>query len=100
MAGSRRSTLDLVPFDRFTLLSFGAHERWAEAVAGVAEVPLAQVRVGVDALPADESWRSICEVGETGALLVRPDQHVAWRAPSLPEDAKGRLAETRFSRAS
>jgi len=22
----------------------------------------------------------VCEVGDDGALLVRPDQHVAWRA--------------------
>ena len=29
---------------------------------------------------------------ETGALLVRPDQHVAWRAASLPDQPGAGLA--------
>ncbi len=71
-----RSTLDLVPLDRPVLFSFGDHDAWAEPL-GTADV--ARVRVGVDT-PALESWRRVCDVEETGALLVRPDQHVAWRA--------------------
>mgnify|MGYP001815154452 FL=1 len=79
-----RSTLDLVPVDRWVLFSFGDHERWERAL-GTAEVKT--VRVGVDT-PALEPWRTVCDVAETGALLVRPDQHVAWRAHTsarLPE---------------
>jgi 2-polyprenyl-6-methoxyphenol hydroxylase-like FAD-dependent oxidoreductase len=91
--GSDRSTLDWIAYDRFTLITIGAHERWADAVAGVSSVPLAQVRVGVDAELADE-WRSTCGVGATGALLVRPDQHVAWRAASLPDAPVAALAAT------
>jgi len=83
--GARRSTLDLVPFDRLTLISFGEHPRWAEAAAGISGVPLAHVRIGIDAQVAD-AWRGSCGVEGGGALLVRPDQHVGWRAPSLPAD--------------
>jgi 2-polyprenyl-6-methoxyphenol hydroxylase-like FAD-dependent oxidoreductase len=71
-----RSTLDLVPLDRSVLFSFGDHEAWGNAL-GAADV--ATVRVGVDT-PALDSWRTVCDVDEGGALLVRPDHHVAWRA--------------------
>lgn len=73
------STLDLVPIDRPVLFSFGDHAVWADAL-GAADVSM--VRVGVDT-PALESWRQVCEVDDTGALLVRPDQHVAWRASNV-----------------
>ncbi len=83
--GAGRSTLDWIPYEGFTLVSFGAHERWAEALAAAPQLPLTQLRVGVDApLPGDD-WQESCGVGESGALLVRPDQHVAWRAASIPD---------------
>jgi 2,4-dichlorophenol 6-monooxygenase len=78
------STLDLVPIDRPVLFSFGDHDRWAEMLDS-AEV--ATVRVGVDTKPLD-TWRDVCAVGETGALLVRPDHHVAWRAVA-PDTSPG-----------
>jgi hypothetical protein len=81
------STLDLVPLDRPVLFSFGDHEAWAHALG---EAWAATVRVGIDT-PMLETWRTLCGVGATGALLVRPDQHVAWRAPDvvhLPELAR------------
>jgi 2-polyprenyl-6-methoxyphenol hydroxylase-like FAD-dependent oxidoreductase len=71
-----RSTLDLVPVDRPALFSFGEHERWA---AELGDAAVAVVRVGVDTSALD-AWRRVCRIGDDGALLVRPDQHVAWRA--------------------
>lgn len=82
-----RSTLDLVPIDRPVLFSFGDHDSWGNAL-GAADV--AAVRVGVDT-PALDAWRVVCDVGESGALLVRPDHHVAWRAHTsaqLPDLAR------------
>jgi 2,4-dichlorophenol 6-monooxygenase len=82
-----RSTLDLVPLDRPVLFSFGDHESWATALG---DAPVATVRVGIDT-PALDAWREVCETDGTGALLVRPDQHVAWRARSnaqVPELAR------------
>lgn len=103
-ATGERSTLDLVPLDRPVLFSFGDHEAWGNAL-GNAEV--ATVRVGVDT-PALDSWRTVCDIGESGALLVRPDHHVAWRAhdsTQLPELARAldviagrRLEEQRTER--
>ncbi len=77
------STLDLVPLDRSVLVSFGDHDRWAAALDGA---PVAHVRVGVDT-PALDAWREVCDVRSDGALLVRPDQHVAWRAPDAADAA-------------
>ena len=71
-----RSTLDLVPIDRAVLFSFGDHDSWGAAL-GTADV--VTVRVGVDT-PTLDSWRKVCDIGTSGALLVRPDHHVAWRA--------------------
>ncbi|MDJ0868214.1 MAG: FAD-dependent monooxygenase [Myxococcota bacterium] len=90
--GGPRSSLDLISFGGFTLISFGAHERWAEAIESISTAPIAQVRVGIDARPRDDTWRTTCGVEATGALLVRPDQHVAWRAASLPDEAGAGLA--------
>lgn len=70
------STLDLVPLDRPVLFTFADHAAWADAL-GAADV--ARVRVGVDTPPLD-AWRRTCALSRDGALLVRPDQHVAWRA--------------------
>jgi 2,4-dichlorophenol 6-monooxygenase len=84
--GVRRSSLDLVPLGTFALLSFGAHERWAEAVAAVEAIPLTHVRIGPDAEPTEPGWPDTCGVEAGGALLLRPDQHVAWRASVLPTD--------------
>jgi 2,4-dichlorophenol 6-monooxygenase len=31
-------------------------------------------------------WGRLSEIGDSGALLVRPDRHVAWRLTELPDD--------------
>jgi 2,4-dichlorophenol 6-monooxygenase len=36
-------------------------------------------------------WARARDVRDSGALLVRPDQHVAWRCLSLPDDAEAEL---------
>ena len=33
------------------------------------------------------AWPDASEIAETGCLLVRPDQHVAWRGNAQPDDA-------------
>ncbi len=88
--GDGRSTLDLVPLDSMVLLSVGMHDRWADAVA-TAPVPVRHVRLGDDA-EVDDTWRSRCRLGTDGALLVRPDQHVAWRVDEMPSDPSAALA--------
>jgi 2,4-dichlorophenol 6-monooxygenase len=36
-------------------------------------------------------WRIIREIAEDGALLIRPDGHIAWRSVSMPPDPEAKL---------
>jgi 2,4-dichlorophenol 6-monooxygenase len=85
-----RSTLDLVSREGMTLITCGDHDRWADATTGL-PMEIGHVRIGVDVHVADE-WRATCRLGPAGALLVRPDQHVAWRAADPPADPARELA--------
>jgi hypothetical protein len=87
--GDGRSTLDLVDRNELTLLTCGAHDEWAAAAANAA-APVRHVRLDEQAI--DPTWSALCELGNDGALLVRPDQHVAWRSTDLPSDATAALA--------
>jgi hypothetical protein len=88
--GDGRSTLDLVTGAGLTLISCGAHDTWASALEGSA-APVRHVRLGAD-VSVDHAWFEICRLGEDGALLVRPDQHIAWRSEALPSDPRGAVA--------
>ncbi len=90
--GIRGSTLDLVDPHGLTLLSQGAHDLWAKAIETVAGVPIHHIRANEDFEDPDDRWGSRCELGPTGALLVRPDHHVACREASLPADPRDALA--------
>lgn len=94
--GAETSTLDLCGKGRFTILTGLGGEAWAEAAARVAD------RLGIDLVThvigprqpyVDHGgdWARICEIRDSGCLLVRPDQHVAWRATAMTEDPEGDL---------
>ena len=90
--GDRVSTLDLVRPDRFVLLtSSGA---WAAAGEVLVDgpVPLLVVRVGIDVLDHEGAWDAVSGIGGTGAVLVRPDHHVAWRSIGPVADPAAVLA--------
>jgi 2,4-dichlorophenol 6-monooxygenase len=90
---TRVSTHDLLAYDRFTLLTGPDGKRWREAAQVVSDVPLATVAIGSgDVLDPDQTWASLAEIHPDGALLVRPDGHVAWRSRALPEDPAAALA--------
>lgn len=85
------STLDLVSTTGFTLFTGSAGGAvWSEAAAAAAEATRCPVSV-VAVSTADTSWAAVREVGETGAVLVRPDRKVAWRVREAPADAAGEL---------
>jgi 2,4-dichlorophenol 6-monooxygenase len=44
-----------------------------------------------DAHDIYDDWARAREVEESGCVLVRPDQHVAWRANEVAEDAAAEL---------
>ena len=94
--GQRRSTLDLVRPGRWALVVDTAAGQWQQALAA-SPSPLAGlvdvVPVGPDAtVRSGEDWTRLREVAPGGALLVRPDTIVAWRAPDLPQDPASALA--------
>ena len=90
--GARVSTLDLVAPDRFVLLT--GSDAWAAAADGLVggPVPLDVVRLGTDVLDPDGAWDAVSGIDASGALLVRPDQHVAWRSAGADPDPAGTLA--------
>jgi len=83
------STLDLVAHDRMTLVTGLAAHAWREAAEALG---LAQIAIGADLEDADGLWRAQLGIGAAGALLVRPDQHVAWRSANAVVDPRAALA--------
>jgi 2,4-dichlorophenol 6-monooxygenase len=90
--GARRSSLDLVADDAFTLVAGPGGTDWAAACAAGATPAVRAVVAGQDFVDPDDAWLAACGVGPTGALLVRPDQHVAWRAPTGAASPRAALA--------
>lgn len=89
--GARVSTLDLLPPDRFTLIAGAAGRAWLEAAAGTSTPPLHCLAIGRDIADPDGAWAALLGIEENGALLVRPDQHVAWRSAGGAEHPRGAL---------
>jgi 2,4-dichlorophenol 6-monooxygenase len=90
--GARVSTLDLVPYDRFTLIAGPDGAAWATAAA--AQHGVRAVVAGRDFGDPEGRWAALAGIGRDGAVLVRPDQHVAWRATTLCSTARDDLAGT------
>jgi 2,4-dichlorophenol 6-monooxygenase len=95
---NRMSTLDLAPYDTFTLLTGIAGEAWEAAAVKVAaelDVPLQSVIIGPgrDVTDLYYDWARIREVEEDGALLVRPDKFIGWRSLTMPDDPERALRE-------
>jgi 2,4-dichlorophenol 6-monooxygenase len=82
----RRSTLDLVALDRLTLLVGPDGDGWRDAARTIGST-VQCVRVAVDAADPHDWWTSVAGLRPGGALLVRPDQHVAFRARDAVADA-------------
>ena len=98
--GVRRSLLDLYE-KSMVLLSGSGDTVWAPAASRVAaglSVPLAAYRVGGrrddDLVPEEDAdWAERHGVTGDGAVLVRPDGFVAWRAEGKTQDPERTLTE-------
>ena len=79
------SLIDLFDLDAFTLL-IGPHgEAWKEAIESAKDQSLVKVNVyavgdGLDIQTDVKAWLELYGLSEEGAILVRPDGHVAWRS--------------------
>lgn len=90
------STHDLVPYGQFTLLTGVNGEAWADAAQKAADrlgVPVRTVVIGPGREVTDLyfDWSRLSGVDEDGAVLVRPDKHVAWRSHALAADPEAEL---------
>jgi putative polyketide hydroxylase len=95
--GRRVSTLDLLG-GSFTLLTTEDRAPWAAAAAGASAalgVPIAVHQIGGSggALDPDGAWAKVTGLAPDGALLVRPDDFVGWRAERLPADPEPELRQ-------
>ena len=87
--GQRISTLDLVGHD-FTLLTDDDGAPWTEAAtsaSAVLGIPITVHRIGPagDVRDPDRAWLQAAGLAPGGALLIRPDDFVGWRAVTLPQ---------------
>ncbi len=95
--GKKISTLDLVRPGRFTLLTGRQGSAWADAAATLAHgaglpVDIVEIHDTAAVCDIEGTWRCLRGVSSDGAILVRPDQHVAWRAMGRGDSARGQLA--------
>jgi 2-polyprenyl-6-methoxyphenol hydroxylase-like FAD-dependent oxidoreductase len=91
--GARVSTLDLLPANGFTLIAGSRASAWIEASGAIETPPLHCIAVGRDVPDPDGAWLAQLGIAADGALLVRPDQHVAWRSPNGVEKPAEALRE-------
>lgn len=96
--GERLSTHDLAG-DRagFVLLTGPNGAAWRAAAAAAAEgaqIDLKIISIGTADGYADVDgvWQAECGIEDDGAILVRPDNHIAWRAPRAAADAHATFA--------
>ena len=89
--GAKHSTLDLAGGGAFTVLTGLGGQDWisaAEAASKALDIEIRDHMIGPRQEYVDHTgdWARIREIGDTGCLLVRPDQHVCWRSEKMVDD--------------
>ena len=91
--------MNLVKPGRFLLLADEEGRDWclaAQKLAADRGLPLDSVCVGHlagDLYDPRSTWTRLRGHGPTGAVLVRPDRFVAWRAPALADEPAATLSD-------
>jgi 2-polyprenyl-6-methoxyphenol hydroxylase-like FAD-dependent oxidoreductase len=93
--GVRISTIDLFG-PRFVLLAGPRGGAWRDAatrIAGPSRPALVAYTIGGDGglTEVDSTWQNVYAIDDDGAVLVRPDGHVAWRSRGRSDDPAGTL---------
>jgi 2,4-dichlorophenol 6-monooxygenase len=94
--GEKVSTLDLTGHGVFTVLTGIGGDGWVEAARSLGKA--FAMRIAVHKIgPRQEwqdligDWANVREIRDSGALLVRPDHHVAWRVEGMVADPQAEL---------
>lgn len=90
-AGKRTSTLDLLGRD-FVLLTAPRGSPWRDAAARLHAPRIVSPAISDDLPEQDASWLGAYGIEDDGAVLVRPDGHVAWRSRCGVGDASAALS--------
>lgn len=90
------STLDLVGHGAFSLVVGIGGDAWVDAAEHLEDelgISLRICRVGLRCEYDDVvgEWEDVREVGDSGAILVRPDRHVAWRSATMAAEPASEL---------
>lgn len=94
----RVSTLDLAgKSGAFVLITAPKGEAWraaAENLSGQSGIDITNVSIGEGQPFSDEHgrWQALREIDDGGAILVRPDNHIAWRAMTGSKNAQRDLS--------
>jgi putative polyketide hydroxylase len=94
--GARMSTLDLLGSD-FTLFTGSAGAPWTSAADAVSKsfglgIDVHSIGANADFRDVNGRWAELTGLAPDAALLVRPDDFVAWRAETLPESPENALS--------
>ncbi|KAG0583412.1 hypothetical protein KC19_3G134100 [Ceratodon purpureus] len=121
------STLDLISESEIHLvLIVGSNESgrtWAEAALSAAKLSAVPLKIvfmcpgkvnesEVFSVPkwvsasesilthaeVDQGWWELCGIPDVGAILVRPDEHVAWRSTTAPDRSSDQLLRKVFAK--
>jgi len=94
--GEKVSTLDLTGHGAFTILAGIGGDGWVEAAKVLGKefgMTIVAHKIGPRQQWQDlvGDWANAREIRDSGALLVRPDHHVAWRAEGTVADPEAEL---------
>jgi 2,4-dichlorophenol 6-monooxygenase len=94
--GIERSTIDIVSDGRFHLLTGPGGEGWRKVCEEVGDrlgldITVTSIGPGGDYQDSYQGWRDLRGIGDSGAILVRPDTHVAWMAQAFSAEAGSEL---------
>ncbi|MBB3394992.1 MULTISPECIES: FAD-dependent monooxygenase [unclassified Rhizobium] len=95
-SGDKVSTLDLTGHGVFTVLTGIGGAGWVAAAKTLAKE--FNIRITSHTIGPRQEWQDLVgdwanarEVRDSGAVLVRPDHHVAWRADSMVSNPEAEL---------
>jgi len=91
------STHDLIPMGGFLLITGSSGYAWcaaAQTYAAKTGLLLRAVCIdtkNTDILDSSMRWQDVCGYSPNGAIIVRPDAHIAYRSNAMPADLSAEI---------